>query len=133
LNSASAKAASNAGWSPGLIAIYGGGRTFGDDSRTYIRAVVLNEVGPDDDDLVTERPMRARVLHNPLATPRPLGTFSAPADRHPIHDDTVWHVGSTAELGRAHGVLSATGTGDRYADAVGIEAPLAERRGLGDV
>jgi hypothetical protein len=96
---------------------YGGGRSLGYDSRTYISAVVLNEVvGPDDhEDLSTERPMRARVLHNPFATqPLPLATFSEPRDQHLVHDGTAWLVGTTEELAeRVDAARLSTATPDR--------------------
>jgi hypothetical protein len=80
---------------------YGGGRSLGDDSRTYISAVLLTEtIGADDHtDRMTERPMRARVLHNPFATdPLPLAAFGGANDKHLVHDNGVWQIGSAAEM-----------------------------------
>lgn len=72
---------------------YGGGRTLGDDSGTYVSAVLVTE--PLEralrDDFTQERTMRARVLHNPHASVSlPRSIFARPEDDQLEYVDGAW-------------------------------------------
>jgi hypothetical protein len=72
---------------------HGGGRTIGEDAGTYISAVVVNIARRRDsiDDFTEERPMRARVVHNPFASvPLPTSIFASPDDEQLVHDGERW-------------------------------------------
>jgi hypothetical protein len=72
---------------------YGGGRTLGDKKATYVSAVLVTVPIERElrDDFADERPMRARVLHNPYATvPLPRSVFAHPADEQLAHIDGAW-------------------------------------------
>ncbi len=72
---------------------YGGGRTLGDDAGTYVSAVLVTVPLQRDarDEFSVERPMRARVVHNPYATvPLPRSIFASPDDEQLEHVDGAW-------------------------------------------
>jgi len=72
---------------------YGGGRTIGDDKGTYVSAVIVTEPQEREfrDLFAEERPMRARVLHNPYAAVAlPLSIFGGPQDEQLAHSDGAW-------------------------------------------
>jgi hypothetical protein len=72
---------------------YGGGRTLGAGKGTYVSAVLVAVPIEREmrDDFANERPMRARVLHNPHATvPLPPSVFAYPEDEQLAHVDGAW-------------------------------------------
>jgi hypothetical protein len=72
---------------------YGGGRTLGDDKGTYVSAILVTVPIERElrDDFAQERPMRARVLHNPYATvPLSRSVFAHPEDEQLAHVDGAW-------------------------------------------
>ena len=72
---------------------YGGGRTLGDNAGTYVSAVVVPVPLQRDarDDFGVERPMRARVVHNPYAAvPLPRSIFAGPDDEQLEHVEGAW-------------------------------------------
>jgi hypothetical protein len=72
---------------------YGGGRTIGLEKGTFISAVMVVEplARDADDAFVRERPMRARVVHNPYATvPLSRAIFNSECDAQLYHDGRAW-------------------------------------------
>lgn len=71
------------------------GSPFASGARPYVSAVIVNEAGyrfddfDQDDDFTQERPMRARIIHHPLALqPLPFGVFAA--DEQIVYRDGRW-------------------------------------------
>lgn len=72
---------------------YGRGRTRGDDKGTCVSAILVTEPLERQlrDDFTDERPMRARVLHNPhAAVPLARSIFDQPEDDQRAHVDGSW-------------------------------------------
>lgn len=79
---------------------YGGGRTLGNEHGTYVSAVIVTEPLERGlrDDFTVERPMRARVLHNPHATTGlQRSIFARSGDEQLEYVDDKWQkVGTSA-------------------------------------
>jgi hypothetical protein len=72
---------------------HGGGRTIGEDAGTYLSAVLVNLASSRDaiDAFTNERPMHARIVHNPFAVvPLSTSIFANPDDEQWIHEDQRW-------------------------------------------